>query len=80
MALNVLQISTLKHKSLFKGGYITENMYKVAIVQRAWILHVSRKSTTKQNSHDTVFDLAHFEQVSEPEQAPSSSLSVAQRS
>lgn len=31
MALNV---STFNQKSQFKAGYITENMYKVAIVQR----------------------------------------------
>lgn len=58
-------------------GHITENMYKVAIVQRAWLVHVCRKSTTKQNSRDTLFDLEHFSQVGKPEQEPSSSLSVA---
>lgn len=74
MALNV---STLNQKSHFKAGYITENVYKAAIVQRAALIHVCRKSTTKQNSRDTLFDLERVNQARKPEQEPSSSLSVA---
>lgn len=55
---------------------ITENTYKVAIVQRARLGHVSRKSTAKQNSRDTRVELEHFSPVCKPEQELSS-LSVA---